>query len=116
MTKTFASLARLALFAFAIAPGCGGDSAQGSLGHAGDLCHVGNIATSETPASCGPGLECPAGNPDVSRYCVETGGQAGELCYAGNIATHPPVVTCGPGLVCPAGNPDVSRYCVAASE
>ena len=117
MMKTCASIACLALFVLAFGPGCGGpaDTQQGAVGHAGDLCHVGNIMTSETPVPCGPGLECPAGNPDVSRYCVAVGGQAGDLCYAGNIATHPPVVTCGPGLVCPAGNPDVSRFCVSAN-
>ena len=118
MITPVACLARLALFAssmmFFTASGCGGGTdAQSPLGHTGDLCHVGNIKTSDTPIPCAPGFECPFGNPDVSQYCVASAGQAGNLCYAGNLATHPPVVSCGPGFVCPPGNPDISRFCVA---
>ena len=81
-----------------------------ATGHTGDLCYAGNLTTNADVVTCGEGLYCPTGNPDVARYCTAAG-REGDLCYAGNLFVPDAAKPCASGFYCPTGNPDVAQWC-----
>ena len=88
--------------------GCA-DSPSGT-GHTGDLCYAGNLTTNAEVVTCGEGLYCPMGNPDVARYCTAAG-REGDLCYAGSLFVPDAAKPCANGFFCPSGNPDSAQWC-----